>query len=38
MYGERWESGKILTSGAKPPETAAKLLTALNKYSSRKTN
>jgi len=38
MYGERWESKEILTSGAKTPPAAAKLLSVLNKYSSRKTN
>jgi SH3 domain-containing YSC84-like protein 1 len=36
MYGQRWESKQILTSGAKPPVAAAKLLAALNKYSSRR--
>jgi lipid-binding SYLF domain-containing protein len=38
MYGQRWESKQILGSGAKPPEMAAKLLAALNKYSSRRTH
>lgn len=38
MYGQRWESKDILTSGAKPPATATKLLGVLNKYSSRTTN
>jgi lipid-binding SYLF domain-containing protein len=38
MYGQRWESKDILTSGAKPPVTATKLLAALNKYSPRKTS
>jgi lipid-binding SYLF domain-containing protein len=37
MYGQRWESKQILGSGAKPSEMAAKLLAALNKYSSRRT-
>ncbi len=36
MYGQRWENKQVLTSGAKPPEAASKLLTILNKYSSRK--
>ena len=36
MYGQRWDSKQILTSGAKPPATAAKLLAVLNKYSSRR--
>jgi lipid-binding SYLF domain-containing protein len=36
MYGQEWDSKQILTSGAKPPASAAKLLSALNKYSSRK--
>ena len=38
MYGQRWDSKQILTSGAKQPAAAAKLLSVLNKYSSRKTN
>ena len=38
MYGQRWDNKQILTSGAKAPETAAKLLGVLNKYSSRKTS
>ena len=38
MYGQRWESKQILGSGAKPPATADKLLTILNKYSSRRTH
>jgi lipid-binding SYLF domain-containing protein len=36
MYGQEWDSKQILTSGAKPPASADKLLSALNKYSSRK--
>jgi SH3 domain-containing YSC84-like protein 1 len=36
MYGERWTSKEILGSGAKPPESAAKLIGILNKYSPRK--
>ena len=36
MYGQRWESKDILNSGIKPPESAAKLLEALNKYSMKK--
>ncbi len=36
MYGQRWESKQILTSGVQPPAAAAKLLAGLNKYSSRK--
>jgi lipid-binding SYLF domain-containing protein len=35
MYGQRWTSKQILGSGAKPPATASKLLSALNKYSMR---
>jgi lipid-binding SYLF domain-containing protein len=35
MYGQKWDSKQILGSGAKPPETASKLLAALNKYSMR---
>jgi lipid-binding SYLF domain-containing protein len=38
MYGQRWESKQILGSGAKPPEMAARLIAALNKYSSRRTH
>lgn len=38
MYGQRWESKQILTSGAQPPAVAAKLIAELNKYSSRKTS
>jgi lipid-binding SYLF domain-containing protein len=37
MYGQRWTSKQILTSGAKAPAIAAKLLAELNKYSVRKT-
>ena len=33
MYGQRWDSKQILGSGAKPPEVASKLMSALNKYS-----
>jgi lipid-binding SYLF domain-containing protein len=36
MYGQRWESKDILGSGTKPPAAAAKLITALNKYSMKK--
>lgn len=35
MYGQPWDNKQILTSGAKPPEAAAKLLSTLNKYSPR---
>jgi lipid-binding SYLF domain-containing protein len=38
MYGKRWDNKQILTSGATPPEMASRLLTILNKYSSRKTS
>ena len=38
MYGQRWESKQILSSGAQPPAIAAKLIAELNKYSSRKTS
>ncbi len=37
MYGQPWTSKQILGSGAKPPASASKLMTTLNKYSSRKT-
>ncbi|MGD0498860.1 MAG: lipid-binding SYLF domain-containing protein [Bryobacteraceae bacterium] len=37
MYGKRWDSKQILGSGLKPPAAAAKLIAALNKYSSRRT-
>ena len=35
MYGQRWDSKQILTSGAKPPASAGKLIGELNKYSPR---
>jgi lipid-binding SYLF domain-containing protein len=35
MYGQKWDSKQILGSGAKPPESASKLIAALNKYSMR---
>src|SRR6516165_6331998 len=35
MYGQKWDSKQILGSGAKPPESAAKLISALNKYSMK---
>jgi SH3 domain-containing YSC84-like protein 1 len=38
MYGQRWDSKQILTSGAKPPAAASKLLADLNKYSPRETH
>jgi lipid-binding SYLF domain-containing protein len=38
MYGQPWDNKKVLTSGAKPPAAAAKLLDVLSKYSPRKTN
>jgi lipid-binding SYLF domain-containing protein len=38
MYGQRWNSKQILTSGAKPSAGAAKLLEVLNKYSPRRTS
>jgi lipid-binding SYLF domain-containing protein len=37
MYGQRWTTKQIVTSGAHPPEASAKLLAELNKYSSRRT-
>jgi SH3 domain-containing YSC84-like protein 1 len=37
MYGKRYENKQILMSGLKPPSSAARLISALNKYSSRKT-
>ena len=36
MYGKRWENREILSSGLKPPAIAAKMMSALNKYSPRK--
>jgi lipid-binding SYLF domain-containing protein len=38
MYGQKWTNKQILTSGAKIPPAAEKLLAVLNKYSSRKTS
>ena len=35
MYGQRWDSKQILTSGAKPPQAASKLISELNRYSPR---
>jgi len=35
MYGQSWDSKQILSSGAKPPAAAEKLLASLNKYSPR---
>jgi lipid-binding SYLF domain-containing protein len=37
MYSQRWDSKQILTSAAKPPAMAGKLVAELNKYSMRKT-
>lgn len=37
IYGQRWNSKQILTSGAKPSAAAQKLIEVLNKYSPRKT-
>jgi lipid-binding SYLF domain-containing protein len=36
MYGQRWTSKQILTSGAKPIAAADKLLEVLSKYSPRR--
>ena len=36
MYGQRWDNKQVLTSGAKPPAAAEKLMSLLNKYSSRR--
>src|SRR5581483_781896 len=38
LYGKRYENKDVLTSSLAPPEAAAKLLAALNKYSARKTS
>jgi len=35
MYGQKWTTKQILGSGAKPPDSAAKLISALNKYSMK---
>ena len=35
LYGQRWTSKDILTSAAKTPDSASKLLAVLNKYSMR---
>lgn len=37
MYGKRWTMRQIINSGANPPDGAARMLSELNKYSSRKT-
>jgi SH3 domain-containing YSC84-like protein 1 len=36
IYGQRWTSKQILTSGAKPISAAQNLLSVLNKYSPRR--
>jgi lipid-binding SYLF domain-containing protein len=38
MYGQRWTSKDILTSGAKPAPGAEKLLEVLSKYSPRRSS
>jgi SH3 domain-containing YSC84-like protein 1 len=38
MYGQRWDNKQILTSGAKPPAAAEKMLALLTKYSPRQTH
>ncbi|MFN7993321.1 MAG: lipid-binding SYLF domain-containing protein [Bryobacteraceae bacterium] len=38
MYGKRWENKEILSSGLKPPASAAKMMSVLNKYSPRKSS
>jgi SH3 domain-containing YSC84-like protein 1 len=38
MYGQKWDNKQILTSGAKPPAAADKLIALLNKYSPRQTH
>ena len=35
MYGQPWDNKQVLSSGAKPPASAEKLLAQLNKYSPR---
>src|SRR5262249_22005438 len=35
MYGQKWTSKQILGSGAKPPDSASKLISTLNKYSMK---
>jgi lipid-binding SYLF domain-containing protein len=35
MYGQPWDNKQVLSSGAKPPAAADKLLALLNKYSPR---
>jgi lipid-binding SYLF domain-containing protein len=38
MYGQRWTSKELLTSGTPPPAGASRLMSELNKYSPRKTS
>src|SRR5215467_11946009 len=38
MYGQPWDNKQVLTSGAKPPAAAEKLVSTLNKYSPRATH
>ena len=35
LYGKKLENREIVTEGIRPPKAARKLLTLLNKYSSR---
>ena len=38
LYGKKLENRYIVTSGVKPPQAAARLLTLLNRYSARERN
>ena len=38
MYGQPWDNKQVLTSGVKTPAAAGKLISALNKFSARRTN
>jgi len=38
LYGQRWDNKQILTSGAQPPASAAKVLALLSKFSPRSTH
>jgi len=38
MYGQRWDTKQVLDSAPKPPASAARLISELNKYSPKKSS
>ncbi len=38
MYGQPWDNKQVLMTGVKPPASAHRLITVLNKYSPRRVN